>query len=199
MTSPIAKAIAERLWPVTRSPQTPAEQEMYDIATRFVRGAFDDLLPAYTTEVATVGNTRCLMPSEPTALYVADASSLTTADGRIVEWRPTQPPTSWWRMVAVMRERLRAGESVESVAADYGTPEDVVTMLADAPAGRPVLSDDVIDALTDTIRSMTGHNSAADFYDSCGQAARPGDEPIPYFRIAAELRAWEAWKKEGGT
>lgn len=185
MTHPIAKAIAERMRPYTA---------VYDLVADVEAGAIDDLLPAYTTEVATVGNTRYLMPSEP--LCVADASSLTTADGRIVEWRSTQPPTSWWRMVAVMRERLRAGESVESVAADYGTPEDVVTMLADAPAGRPVLSDDVIDALTDTIRNMTGHGSAADFYDSCGQAARPGDEPIPYFRIAAELRAWE---KEGGT
>ncbi len=68
-------------------------------------------------------------------------------------------------------------------------------------SSRPVLSDDVIDALTDTIRNMTGHDSAANFYDSCGQAARPGDEPIPYSRIAAELRAWEEWraKREGGT
>ena len=190
MTSPIAKAIAERLWPVTRSPQTPVEQEMYDIATRFVRGDFDDLLPAYTTEVATVGSTRYLMPSEP--LYLADASNLTTADGRIVEWRPTQPPTSWWRMVAVMRERLRAGESVESVAADYGTPEDVVTMLADAPAGRPVLSDSTIEWLCIYTASYFQVDSLADFLDQddgCGMSAECE-------RKAAELRAWEKWKEK---
>lgn len=44
------------------------------------------------------------------------------------------PPDSWWRMVAIMRERLRVGESVASVAADYRTPENVVAMLVDRVA-----------------------------------------------------------------
>jgi len=163
MTHPIAKAIAERMRPYTA---------VYDLVADVEAGAIDDLLPTYTTEVATVGNTRYLMPSE--SLHIADTSNLTTADGRIVEWRPTQPPTSWWRMVAVMRERLRAGESVESVAADYGTPEDVVTMLADAPAGRPVLSDETV------MNLVAGWGYI-----------RPTSEPME-----SELRAWEKWKEK---
>ena len=181
--SPIAKAIAERMRPYTA---------VYDLVSDVEAGVFDDLLPAYTTEVATVGNTRYLMPSE--SLHIADTSNLTTADGRIVEWRPTQPPTSWWRMVAVMRERLRAGESVESVAADYGTPEDVVTMLADAPAGRPVLSDSTIRLLIETAQCSDG-TSAEQLFDECMEGA---GEPLfsEYSLAAAELRAWEQWKEK---
>ena len=188
MTHPIAKAIAERMRPYTA---------VYDLVADVEAGAIDDLLPAYTTEVATVGNTRYLMPSEP--LYLADASNLTTADGRIVEWRPTQPPTSWWRMVAVMRERLRAGESVESVAADYGTPEDVVTMLADAPAGRPVLSDECIDELLSAHIAAGEPRSVVEQYEERAVTKRKPEYAAKCGRIAAELRAWEAWKKEGGA
>lgn len=131
MTSPIAKAIAERIrkLPEPYGFEDNGRDCMDFVAEGFELGAYDDLLPAYATEVATIGNTRYLMPSEP--------------------------PTSWWRMVAVMRERLRAGESVESVAADYSTPEDVVTMLVDVPAVRPVLSDETICALYNEVYVRT--------------------------------------------
>lgn len=106
----------------------------------------------------------------------------------------SHPPSSWWRMVAVMRERLRAGESVGSVADDYRTPEDVVAMLVDAPTERPVMSEECIDELLSAHIAAGEPKSVVEQYEERAVTKRKPEYAAKCARVAAELRAWEAWR-----